>query len=90
MSIMPLGEARDHFSEVIGTVERTHERVTVTRHGEAVAVIISPDDLEAMEETLDILSSPELMEQLRRSQADLEAGRVHTHDEVVKSLGLDT
>ncbi|MCA1673805.1 MAG: type II toxin-antitoxin system Phd/YefM family antitoxin, partial [Actinobacteria bacterium] len=47
MSIVSVGDARDHFSELITEVERTHQRVTVTRHGKPVAVVLSPDDLES-------------------------------------------
>jgi prevent-host-death family protein len=52
MSIEPLREVRDHFSDVVDRVEREHERVTVTRNGRAAAVIISPEDLAEPEETL--------------------------------------
>ena len=50
-------------------VERTHERIEITRHGHPVAVLISPDDLAALEETLDVLFSPEAMRQLAESRA---------------------
>ena len=49
MSIEPLREVRDHFSDVVDRVEREHERVTVTRNGRAAAVIISPEDLAELE-----------------------------------------
>jgi prevent-host-death family protein len=52
MSIEPLREVRDPFSDVVDRVEREHERVTVTRNGRAAAVIISPEDLAEPEETL--------------------------------------
>ena len=58
MSTEPLREVRDHFSDVVDRVEREHERVTVTRNGRAAAVIISPEDLAELEETLAVLSDP--------------------------------
>ena len=36
----------------------THDRLTITRHGQPVAVVLSPDDLASMEETLAILAVP--------------------------------
>ncbi|MFN3218554.1 MAG: type II toxin-antitoxin system Phd/YefM family antitoxin [Acidimicrobiales bacterium] len=63
---LPLSEAKAKFSEVVDEVDRTHERVTVTRNGRPIAVVVSTDDLEAMEETLAILSDGSLM----RSIAD--------------------
>ncbi len=68
MTVMPFTDARNRLSELIDEVERTHERVEITRHGHAVAVLISPDDLAALEESLDVLSSPEAMRQLAESR----------------------
>lgn len=76
MTVMPFTDARNRLSELIEQVERTHDRVEITRHGRPVAVIISPDDLAALEETLDVLSSPEAMRQLAESQVAIEAGDV--------------
>ena len=48
----PLGEARGHLSEHVADVERTHNRVTITRYGQPVAVLISADELASLEERL--------------------------------------
>ncbi|MHB8506315.1 MAG: type II toxin-antitoxin system Phd/YefM family antitoxin [Acidimicrobiales bacterium] len=58
MTTVPLGEAKDHLSEYITAVERTHDRVVITRHGRPAGVLISPDDLAALEETVDVLTTP--------------------------------
>jgi prevent-host-death family protein len=76
MTVMPFTDARNRLSELIEEVERTHERIEITRHGRPVAVLISPDDLAALEETLDVLSSPEAMRQLSESRAAIAAGDV--------------
>lgn len=56
-------------------MERTHHRVTITRHGHAAAVLISPDDLAALEETIDILTTPEASAAIAEGIADANAGR---------------
>ena len=61
MTVEPLRDVRNHFSDVVDRVEHEHERVTVTRNGRPVAVIISPEDLEGLEETLAVLSDPEAL-----------------------------
>jgi antitoxin YefM len=76
MSIEPLREVRDHFSDVVDRVERQHERVTVTRNGRAAAVIISPDDLAELEETLSVLSDPSALADIREADAAYAAGDV--------------
>ncbi|MGH4022377.1 MAG: type II toxin-antitoxin system Phd/YefM family antitoxin [Pseudonocardiaceae bacterium] len=87
MSLVPVGDARDRFSELIADVERTHERVVVTRHGRPVAVVMSPSDLESLEETLDILSDPRALAEIRESAEDMAAGRTATINEVRAEFG---
>ncbi len=87
MSAIPVGDARDHFSELINEIERTHERVTVTRHGRPVAVVLSPDDLESLEETLDILSQPGALAEIDDSAADIAAGRTMSMEDIRAEFG---
>jgi prevent-host-death family protein len=82
MSVMPFTDARNRLSELIDEVERTHERVEITRHGRAVAIIVSPDDLAALEETLDVLASREAMRQLAESREAVDAGDVLDAEEL--------
>lgn len=84
MTVTPFTDARNRLSELIEEVERTHERVEITRHGNPVAVLISPDDLTALEETVDVLTSPEAMRQLAESRAAVEAGDVLDADEIAR------
>ena len=76
MESLPLSDARSSLSTLVSQVEATHERVTITRNGRPAAVLISPEDLEALEETLDVLSDPEAMGRLRDGEAAVEAGQV--------------
>ncbi|MDQ6841069.1 MAG: type II toxin-antitoxin system Phd/YefM family antitoxin [Actinomycetota bacterium] len=76
MEIVPLSEVRSTLSSVIERVEATHERVTITRNGRPAAVLLNPEDLEALEETLDVLSDPATMQRLREGEAALAAGDV--------------
>lgn len=80
---MSVGAARDGFSRLLAEVEATHERVTITRHGHAVAVVLSPEDLESLEETLEILSTPGAVAAIAEGDADLDAGRVVDGPEVL-------
>jgi antitoxin YefM len=82
MATVPLGEARNRLSEYVADVERTHERITITRHGHPAAVLISADDLASIEETLDVLRTPGAVEAIREGRADAEAGRFVSNDEI--------
>lgn len=84
---MPLRDVKNRLSEVVDKVEREHERVVITKHGRPAAVMVSVDDLESLEQTLDVLSRPALIKQIRESLDDLrdEGAQVLSKDE---ALGL--
>jgi prevent-host-death family protein len=86
MSIESLREVRDHFSAVVDRVEHEHERVTVTRNGRAAAVIVSPDDLAQLEETLEILSDPDALADIREADAAYRVGDVVRGVDNVRAL----
>jgi prevent-host-death family protein len=69
-----LADVKARFSEIVDLVAEGQERVVVTRHGKPAAVLIGPDDLESLEETLEVLSNPQLMASLRESEAELARG----------------
>jgi len=72
---LPFSEAKTHLSELADRVERQRERITVTRNGRPSFVLMSPDDLESLEETLDILRDPELTASLRKSRREAASGK---------------
>ncbi len=76
METVPLTDVRSTLSSVVERVATTHVRVTITRNGRPAAVLINPADLEALEETLDVLSDPATMQQLREGEAAVAAGDV--------------
>jgi len=71
---VPLSEAKARLSELARRVRRQHERITLTRNGEAEAVLASVDDLEGLEMTLEILSDVDSVARIGESTAALERG----------------
>jgi prevent-host-death family protein len=86
MSVEPLRAVRDHLSEVVDRVEKQHERVTITRNGRAAAVLISPEDLAELEETLSVLSDPDALADIREADASYTRGDVVRGVEAVRRL----
>jgi antitoxin YefM len=70
---MPLAAVKARFSELVDRVERQQDRVVVTRNGKPAAVLISPDDLERLEETLAVMSDRSLTKQMRESEKAIAA-----------------
>ena len=72
---MALADVKNRLSEVVDRLEREHGRVIITKHGHPAAVVISVEDLESLEETLDILDSAALLADIRESLTELSAGQ---------------
>ena len=49
---LPLARVKAKFSEMVDRVEHTHDRIIVTRNGRPAAVLISPEELDSLEDTL--------------------------------------
>jgi prevent-host-death family protein len=71
---LPLAEVKKRLSEMVDRVEHHHERVVVTKRGRPAAVLLSPDDLESMEETLDLLSTPGALAEIQKAQHEIDTG----------------
>ncbi|MDA8359742.1 MAG: type II toxin-antitoxin system Phd/YefM family antitoxin [Actinomycetota bacterium] len=70
-----LADAKAHLSEVVEGVETQHRRVVITKHGRPSVVVLAVQDLEALEDTLDLLSDPNAMADLREAAAARQAGQ---------------
>ena len=86
MSTQSLRDVRDHLSEVIDRVEHQHERVVVTRNGKPAAVILSPEDLAQLQETIDVLSDPQALADIREADAAYARGDVIRGADAVRQL----
>lgn len=84
---MPLKDVRDRLSDVVDRVDREHDRVVITKHGRAAAVVMSVSDLESLEESAELMSRPDLMKRIADSLEELKHGdgEVLSKDE---ALGL--
>jgi antitoxin YefM len=85
---VPFTEARARLTELLDHVEARHEHVVITRSGRPAAVVLSTDEYEALQETLEILEDEDTLAALRESERDVRAGRLTSLDEVRRELGL--
>lgn len=81
--ILPFSDVKARLSELADRVEVEHDRIMVTRNGRPSFVLMSLDDLESLEESLEIVRDEKLMESLRRSRAEAAGGqRLRLNDHV--------
>lgn len=80
--VLPLADIKARLSEVVDRVETQHQRVTLTRNGRPAAVLISPEDLQALEDTLEILSDPGAVRDIQRARDDISRGKGISGDEL--------
>ncbi len=85
---MPLGEAKDKLSGLVDEAQRTHEIVTITRHGHPVAVLMAADDLESLQETLHWLSRPSIRDTIDDAERHYVAGDTVSGEELREQFGL--
>ena len=86
MTTLPLAEARANLSRLIDQAVMTHERIEVTRKGRRAAVILSADDYDSIMETLEILSDPGLMRDIRDGEAELDRGEFVSLETVTEEM----
>jgi antitoxin YefM len=86
MTVLPLGEVKSHLSELVGRVHDHHERVTVTVHGRPSAILIAPEDLEALEETLAIMREAATINRLAESDTQLACGEYVAAEELAEAM----
>ena len=79
---LPLAEIKAHLSEIVDRVESEHERITLTRRGRPAAVLISPQDLEALEDSLELLADPRARRAIERGRKEIAAGKGVRIDEL--------
>ena len=83
-TILPVTKVKRKLLELLKSMEEEYSTITMTRNGEPVGVMMTPDRYEALLETIEILGDNKILQTLRASQKDFKSGRVYTHDEVWK------
>lgn len=81
-TVLPLSEAKARLSELADEVHRTHDRINVTRNGREYVVIMSAEDLESLEATIELLSDQAAIQRVAESRASVQRGDATTRDEM--------
>ena len=79
---LPVTEARAKLPQLVKAADERFDRTVITSNGKPTAVIMSYEEYEAWEETLEILSDPEAMRAVRQADEELAAGKAVSFEEV--------
>lgn len=85
---VPFTVARATLSDLLDEVHASRDHVVISRNGRPVALLMSLDEYESLQETIDVLSDEDTLEALRESEEDVKAGRTYSLEEVKRDLGL--
>lgn len=65
MKVLPLSEVKTKLSELVDVVDRRDEPITITRNGKPIAIIVSKDEYDGWQETVEILQDPQFLKEIR-------------------------
>jgi prevent-host-death family protein len=80
--------SEDRLSQLADEVNRTGGRVVLTRNGQPLLVMMSPEELESWEETLALYADPEAQARIAQGEAEIAAGDYVTAAELRAEHGL--
>jgi len=66
---LSLSEVKARLPELVAGVQEREEEVVVTKNGRPAAILVNVEEYERLKETLDVLSDPNLMQQIQQSEA---------------------
>jgi antitoxin YefM len=87
MQKIPITEARNKFMKLPDQTAKD-QIIAVTRRNKEVMAVMSWELYEGLLETLEVLSDPELIKQLRSAIEDVKAGRTHSLSDAHERLRL--
>ena len=86
LTVLPLGDVKSDLCELASRAHDYRERVTVMLHGRPWAVLIAPEDLERLGETLEIMRDAATMSRLAESDPELARGEHVSAGELAEAM----
>ncbi len=76
VNTITLKKLRPELPEVIKNIDAKLSRYIVTKRGNPIAVMMSPDDYEGLLETIEILSDKETARRIKKAKREIREGKV--------------
>ena len=85
--ILSITKAREDFPKIVDRANRLLEKFVITVNGATKAIVMSHDEYESLQETLDILSEPGALEEIKQAEKEIKEGKFVTLKQLKKDLG---
>ena len=88
-NLISISNARSKLPELVSKISKNMGRTTITVKGQPKVVLLSSQELDSLEETLEILSDKKLMKDIRQGEEDIKNGKGIPLEDFIKELGLN-
>jgi prevent-host-death family protein len=83
-----ISEARKRIFEIAEEVQKPDKYYTLTENGRPKAVLMSAEEFDSIMETIDILSNPAILGNIKKAEKEYRDGEYRTWDELKIEFGL--
>lgn len=74
-NFITISDARAILPDLVSKINKNMDRVTITVNGIPKAVVLSPGELESLEETAEVLAIPNIKKDLQKSREQIKKGK---------------
>lgn len=85
-NLISISDARANLPDLVSKVNKNMDRVIITVNGQPKAVVLSPEELESLEETLEILSIPGARKSIKQGVKEAREGKVIPLKDLIADL----
>lgn len=85
MTTLTISEARKKLPTIVGSVRDNFDRVAISQKDRISAILISPEELEDIQETLEIMSDSRVVNALVGSKRNEKSDKLVSHQDVFKA-----
>ena len=85
---IPITEGRKKLFKIVEEVQKPDTYYTFTVDGKPQVVLMSKDEFDSIMETIEIMSDPEIMKDLKKADEDFKKGRYSSWEEIKEKLGI--
>lgn len=83
---LPATDAKHDFNNLISNIQKKMDEYVITVNGKPVARLVSNEEYESLKETLEIMSNPQLMKDIKEGEEEIKRGEYVTLEEFEKEL----